>query len=178
MKKRVLPLSRVYQFLEPGPVVMVTTTRKGKSNIMTLSWYTMMDFEPPIIGCIISNRDYTFDTLKATKECAINIPAVGLAKKVVACGNTTGKKVDKFKTFKLTPVSAAKIDVPLIEECFVNLECKVIDLKMATKYNLFVLKVVKAWIIPTKQTPKTIHHRGNGVFMVAGKDIKLASNKK
>ena len=59
---------------------------------MTMSWHTMMDFEPPIVGCVISNRNYTFDILKATKECVINIPTVELAEKAVACGNVSGRK--------------------------------------------------------------------------------------
>ena len=68
MAKRSLPLSKVYRLLEPGPVVLVSTARKGQANIMTLSWHTMMDFEPPIVGCVISDRNYTFSLLKATRE--------------------------------------------------------------------------------------------------------------
>jgi len=56
MGKKEFPLAKVYQLLEPGPVVMVTTARNGTSNIMTMSWHMMIDFEPPIIGCVISNR--------------------------------------------------------------------------------------------------------------------------
>ena len=74
--KRTFPLSRVYRLLEPGPVVMVTTARKGRANIMTLSWHTLMDFEPPIVGCVISDQNFTFGILKATKECVINIPTL------------------------------------------------------------------------------------------------------
>lgn len=178
MKKKSLPLSQVYRLLEPGPVVLVTTTRKGKANIMTMSWHTMMDFEPPIIGCVISNRDYTFNILKATKECVINIPTVELAKKVVGCGNTSGRNIDKFAAFHLTPMSASQVTAPLIAECYANLECKVIDMKMATKYNFFVLEVLKAWVDPSKKHPHTIHHMGKGIFMVAGKIMKLPSKMK
>jgi len=92
MAKRKFPLSKVYGLLEPGPVVLVTTAHKGRSNIMTMSWHTMMEFEPPIVGCVISNRDYTFDILKQTKECVINIPTLELAAKVVGCGNTSGRE--------------------------------------------------------------------------------------
>ena len=53
---------------------MVTNSRKGRLNIMTMSWFTIMKFEPPTIGCVISDRNYTFNILKATKECVINIP--------------------------------------------------------------------------------------------------------
>jgi flavin reductase (DIM6/NTAB) family NADH-FMN oxidoreductase RutF len=171
-------LSKVYGLLEPGPVVMVTTAIKGRANIMTMSWHTMIDFEPPIIGCVISNRNYTFDILKATKECVINIPTVELAEKTVSCGNTSGRQVNKFNAFGLTPVATSCVKAPLIDECYANLECKVVDGKMVAKYNLFILEVLKAWIDPLRKHPKTIHHIGRGAFMVAGKTIQLASKMK
>ncbi len=178
MAKKNLPLSQVYKLLEPGPVVMVTTARKGRPNVMTMSWLTMMDFEPPIVGCIMGEQSYSFGILKATRECVINIPTVELVKKVVRVGNTTGSKVDKFKTIGLTPVPATRVKPPLIKECYASLECKVVDARMVAKYNFFVLEVLKAWIDPSKKNPRTIHHRGNGNFIVDGKRIKLRSGMK
>jgi flavin reductase (DIM6/NTAB) family NADH-FMN oxidoreductase RutF len=178
MNKKNLPLSRVYQLLEPGPVVMVTTSLNGKPDIMTMSWHMMVDFEPPVVACVISNRNYTFDIIKKTKECVINIPTEELAAKVVKVGNCSGRKVDKFKKFELTQEPASFVKAPLIAECFVNLECKVIDTKMATKYNIFILEVLKGWITTSKEKVRTIHHCGNGVFAVDGKVIKLPSKKK
>ena len=178
MKKRACRMSEVYSLLEPGPVVLVTTTRGKQANIMTASWHTMIDFEPPIVACVISNRDYTFNMLKAAKECVLNIPTAELAKKVVLCGNTSGRSIDKFKLTGLTPVTASRVKAPLIAECYANLECKVCDMKMVEKYNVFILKVVKAWIDPATKNPRTLHHRGNGAFMIAGKTIKLASKMK
>ena len=172
------PLSKVYGLLEPGPVVMVTTAREGKANIMTMSWHTMLDFEPPLVGCVISNRHYTFDIVKATRECVINFPTVELAEKVVGCGNSSGRRIDKFRVFGLTRATASCVEAPLIDECYANLECKVVDGKMAARYNLFILEVLKAWIDPEKTDPRTIHHRGRGLFMVAGGTIKLPSKKK
>ena len=178
MAKRTFPLSRVYRLLEPGPVVLVTTALKGKTNIMTLSWHTMMEFEPPLVGCVISGRNYSFDALRTTRECVLNIPAENLAKQVVGVGNCSGGSVDKFGKFGLTPVPASQVTPPLIAECYANLECRVVDTRMVNKYNFFVLEVVKAWIDTSKVDPRTIHHRGKGVFMVAGKTIKLPSRKK
>ncbi len=175
MKKKSLPLSQVYGLLEPGPVVLVTTTHKEHPNIMAMSWHTMMEFEPPIVGCVISENNYSFNLLKTTKECVINIPTVDLAEKVVGCGNTSGQNVDKFKTFQLTAVSSSSVKAPLIDECFANLECKVIDMKMVTEYNFFILEVLKAWVDMSRKKPKTLHHQGRGQFMVAGKSIKLPS---
>jgi flavin reductase (DIM6/NTAB) family NADH-FMN oxidoreductase RutF len=176
--KKSLPLSEVYRLIEPGPVVMVTTASGGRANIMTMSWHTMIDFEPPILACVVSNRNHTFDTLKKTGECVINIPTVELAKKVVACGNTSGRNTDKFKKFGLTPVAAACVRAPLIAECYANLECRVIDTKLATQYNLFIVEVVKAWIDRSQKHPRTIHHHGCGTFVVDGETIKLPSRMK
>lgn len=178
MSKESFPLSKVYGLLEPGPVVLVTTARKGRPNIMTMSWHTMLEFEPPLVGCVISSSNYTFDLLKATKECVINIPAVELSKQVVGCGNRSGRTVDKFNEFGLTPAAASCVEAPLIDECYANLECKVVDEKMVIKYNFFILEVVKAWIDSEKQHPQTIHHLGEGAFMVAGKTIQLPSKMK
>jgi flavin reductase (DIM6/NTAB) family NADH-FMN oxidoreductase RutF len=178
MAKKSFPLSEVYRLLEPGPVVLLTTARKGRANIMTQSWHTMIDFEPPIVGGVLSNRNFSFNILKATKECVINIPTVELATKVVGCGNTSGRHVDKFKAFQLTPAAASRVKAPLIHECYANLECRVVDTSMVAKYGFFVLEVLKAWIDPSKKHPRTIHHLGRGVFMVAGKTIKLPSRMK
>jgi len=175
MAKRVFSLSKVYQLLEPGPVVLVSTAHKGKADIMTQSWHTMMEFEPPLVGCVISGRNHSFEALVKTKECVLSIPSVELAKQVVGIGNCSGSKVDKFKKFKLTAQPALQVQAPLIAECFANLECKVVDTRMVNKYNFFVLEVVQAWIDPTQKKPRTLHHQGKGVFMVAGDTIKLPS---
>jgi flavin reductase (DIM6/NTAB) family NADH-FMN oxidoreductase RutF len=178
MAKRSYPLSRVYGLLEPGPVVLITTAHKDQMDIMTQSWHTMMEFEPPLVGCVISGRNHSFDLLKASRECVINIPTVELAEKVVGCGNTSGRKTDKFRRFGLTPVEASLVGAPLIEECYANLECRISDSRMVNKYNFLVLEVIKAWIDPSVKNPQTLHHRGSGVFIVAGETIKLASRMK
>lgn len=148
---------------------LIQLPQSSKSSIMTTEWYTMLEFEPPMVGCVISSRNYTFDLLTASRECVINIPTIDLAEKVVGVGNSSGREVDKFKVFGLTELAA---------ECYANLECKVVDDTMVEKYNLFVLEVCQAWTDPTRRDPRTLHHRGSGAFMVAGKTIQLASNMK
>jgi hypothetical protein len=70
--KRNLPLSKVYRLIEPGPVVLVSTMCGRRVNIMTMSWHMMVDFEPPILACVMSNWDYSFDALKKTRECVFS----------------------------------------------------------------------------------------------------------
>ncbi len=173
--KRPYPLSKVYALLESGPVVLVSTAHKGSRNIMTLSWHMMIDFNPPLVGCVISEQNHTFKMIKASKECVINIPTLEIAEKAVACGNVSGIKTDKFARFGLTPAKAASVKAPLIKDCYASLECRLADARLAGKYNLFIFKVVKAWVDTAKKEPGTIHHRGGESFMVAGKTIKIKS---
>ena len=116
-----LPLSKVYQLLEPGPVVLLTTSRNGRANVMTMSWHMMVEFEPPLVACVVSDANHSFTALRATGECVIALPAVELASKVVAIGNSTGREIDKFAAFGLTPRPAEHVAPPLVAECFANL---------------------------------------------------------
>jgi flavin reductase (DIM6/NTAB) family NADH-FMN oxidoreductase RutF len=156
---------------------MVTTAHRGRPNIMTLSWHTMMEFEPPLVGCIVSDRNHSFAALEATRECVLNIPTVELARQAVGCGNVSGRRVDKFRRFGLTPLPASRVAPPLIGECYASLECRVVDHRLVAKYGFFVLEVVRAWVDPSRKEPRTLHHRGGGDFMVAGRTLRLPSRK-
>ena len=170
-----LPLDKVYQLIEPGPVVLLTTAFDGKPNVMTMSWHMMMEFVPPRIGCIVSSADHSFTALSKTGECVIAIPSADMAEKAVAIGNCSGRDTDKFAEIGLTALPAEEVSAPLIGECFANLECRVVDRDFVERHNLFVLDVVKAWHDTSRPAPKTLHHRGYGTFAIDGEEITLAS---
>jgi flavin reductase (DIM6/NTAB) family NADH-FMN oxidoreductase RutF len=167
----------VYGLLEPGPVVLLATAVRGRPNVMPLSWHMMVEFEPPLVACVVSDRNHSFAALKATRECTINVPTEDLAAKVVRCGNASGRTVDKFQAFGLTPVPAASVRPPLVDECYASLECRVVDARMVPRYGIFVLEVLRAWVAPGRKHPRTIHHRGHGHFFAAGRTFHLASAK-
>ena len=172
---REMALSQVYRLLEPGPVVLLTTSRAGRDNVMAMSWHMMVEFTQPLVACVVSDADYSFAALRATRECVIAIPVAKLAKTVVAIGNCSGRATDKFAAFGLTRVPARRVAAPLVAECIANLECKVADTRFVRRYDLFILEVVQAWRDPTQRNAKTIHHRGRGEFSVDGETIKFAS---
>lgn len=68
-----LPLSEVYRHLEPGPVVLTTTARNGRSKVMVRSWHMMMAFEPPLVGCVVSGANHSFSLLRKTRECVLEV---------------------------------------------------------------------------------------------------------
>src|SRR5690349_10046195 len=101
------PVEKVRQFLEPGPIVLVSSAWRDRTNIMTMGWHTVMEFTPSLVGCIVSNANHSFDMIRRSKACVINIPEVSLIDQVVRIGNSTGAEIDKFSKFKLTPAPAA-----------------------------------------------------------------------
>ncbi len=172
-KKHDFPVHEIRRFLEPGPIVLVSSAWRGKTNIMTMGWHTVLEFSPSLVGCLISSGNHSHEMVRRSRECVINVPTVGLAAKVVDIGNCSGAEVDKFERFKLTAVAADKVKAPLIAECHANLECRLVDGRMRDKYDFFIFEVVKAHARATPKYPRTIHYRGDGMFMVAGGALNL-----
>lgn len=173
--KEFLPLAEVYAILEPGPVVLLSTAQAGRANLMPMSWHCMLEFEPPLVGCVVSAANQSFAALEASGECVLNVPTAELLDQLVGCGNSHGDQVDKFARFGLTAVPSAQVAVPRVEECWANLECRVTDRQLVGSYNFFILKVLQAWHDPQVKAPRTLHHRGYGRFMVAGEEVQTAS---
>ena len=172
-RKRDFPVSKVRRFLEPGPIVLVSSAWRGQTNIMTMGWHMVMAFEPSRMGCFITDENHSYEMIRRSRECVLNIPTVDLADEVVGIGNSSGSEIDKFATFHLTPVAAKTVDAPLIRECYANFECKVVDRSLLRKYGLFVLEITRAHVATSPKYPRTIHYRGDGVFMVSGRHINL-----
>jgi flavin reductase (DIM6/NTAB) family NADH-FMN oxidoreductase RutF len=169
--KKDYPVADVRRFLEPGPVVLVSSAWKGKTNVMTMGWHMVMGEEPSLIGCYIWSENHSFDMIRKSKECVINIPTVDLATTVVKIGNSSGRDIDKFEKYGLTAVAGRKVSAPLIEECYANFECRLVDSSLIAKYSLFVLEVVEARVASSPKFPTTVHYRGSGLFMIAGQTV-------
>jgi flavin reductase (DIM6/NTAB) family NADH-FMN oxidoreductase RutF len=169
------PVSNVRRYLEPGPIVLVSSAWRGKTNIMTMGWHTVMEFVPSLVGCMISSGNHSFDLIRRSRECVINLPTTALTKTVIGIGNCSGASVDKFKKFKLTAAPAREVKAPLIGECHASFECKLKDDSLVDSYNFFIFEVVKAHVASRPQHPQTLHYTGDGVFMVSGKIISRRS---
>ena len=172
-RKRDFPVSDIRRFLEPGPVVLVSSAHNGERNIMTMGWHMVMEFVPSLVGCLISSGNHSYELISRSKECVINVPTVELAQTVAKIGNCSGAEIDKFAKFKLTAVPAEQVRAPLIAQCYASLECRLVDGHLRDKYNFFIFEVVKAHAPAAPKYPKTIHYRGDGMFMVAGRALNL-----
>ena len=163
-----LPLHKAFTLMEPGPVVLVTTTDHGKNNIMTITWHMVMDFTPRF-ALVTGSWNYSYEALVNNRECVIAIPAIDLSRKVVEIGCCTGAGINKFKKFGLTAAKAKTVNAPLIKECLANIECRVTD--YLENFNIFILEGVQAWIDPNRKERRTFHAVGDGTFKIDGRTL-------
>lgn len=170
-RKQPFPLSDVRRYLEPGPIVLVSSRAGDATNIMTMGWHTVMEFTPSLVGCVISSANYSFGLIRDSGECVINLPTTALTDTVVRIGNTTGAEIDKFDAFGLTPAKASKVKAPLVAECHASFECRLHDDALVERYNFFIFEVVAAHVARSPAHPETLHYTGDGVFVVSGKVI-------
>jgi flavin reductase (DIM6/NTAB) family NADH-FMN oxidoreductase RutF len=168
-EKRDFPLEKIRRFLEPGPVVLVSSAWRGERDIMTMGWHMMLDYQ--LFGCFIWDQNRSRKLIQSSKECVINVPTFDMIDAVIGVGNTHGPRVNKFRKFGLTPIPGEVVKAPLIAECFANFECRLIDTQMVRKYSLFIFDFVKAHVAKSPRYPKTVHYRGDGVFMVSGRSV-------
>jgi flavin reductase (DIM6/NTAB) family NADH-FMN oxidoreductase RutF len=169
------PVSQVRRYLEPGPIVLVSSRWKNKNNIMTLGWHTVLEFSPSLVGLMISGGNHSFDMIRKSRECVINVPTTALTDIVVKIGNASGAEVDKFAEFGLTAEKAQVVEAPLIGQCHANFECRLHEDALVERYNFFIFEVVKAHVAASPKHPETLHYTGDGVFMVSGEIISRRS---
>lgn len=174
-RKQDFPVDGIRRFLEPGPIVLVSTAWGGRRNIMTMGWHMMMGFSPALVACFLWDQNHSFEMARRSRECVINLPTTELLDVAVRIGNCHGPEVDKFEAFGLTAVPAQNVRAPLIAECYANFECRLFDGSRVRRQNLFVWEVVKAHVASSPKRPETFHYRGDGEFMISGRTVRRRS---
>lgn len=177
------PTSKVYRLVEPGPVLLVATGSLADSthNVMTIGFHMVMQHEsPPLLGITLGPWDASFAALKKQRECVLAVPSVEMAGLVVDIGNCSASddEISKWERFGLAALPAGVVKAPLVggPHVIANIECVVEDTKMVSKYSMWVLKPVKAWVNPDKapgKGGKMFHHLGDGTFAVDGEVLDL-----
>lgn len=171
-KKQDFPVDQVRHWLEPGPVVLVSSRSGDQTDIMTMGWHTVMEFSPSLVGCVIARANHSFGLIRRSGECVINLPTAALVDSVARIGNSSGAAIDKFAAFGLTPEPAQRVGAPLIRECHASFECRLFDDALVERYGFFVFEVVQAHVARTPRRPQTLHYSGDGAFMLSGKTIR------
>jgi len=130
-------------FFIPMPVVLVGTQVSGKVNFMTVGWCSRANANPPMIVCGIGSHHYTPKGIAETKTFSVNIPSSDLMEKTDYCGMVSGEKVDKSSFFDVFYGSLKT--APMIRECPVSLECRLVQTVSLPTNTLFIGEIVGAY---------------------------------
>ena len=126
----------------PVPPVMVSCGDMETSNIITVAWTGTVNTKPPMTYVSIRPSRHSYGIIKEKGEFVINLTPASLVKKADYCGIYTGKKVDKFVKCGFTKAEATSVSSPLIDECPINLECKVKDIIPLGTHDMFLAEIV------------------------------------
>ncbi|EHI98197.1 flavin reductase domain protein FMN-binding [Clostridium sp. DL-VIII] len=129
--------------LNPVPVVLVTSKNKaGKTNVFTVGWTGTINTKPPMLYISVRPERLSYEYIKETMEFVVNLPGSDLVKKVDYCGVRSGKKNDKITEMGFTLKESSNISVPYINECPINIECKVKNIIPLGTHDMFIAEVI------------------------------------
>ena len=130
-------------FFIPMPVVLVGTQVSGRANFMTVGWCARVNGNPPMIACGINSNHFTPKGIAGTKTFSVNIPSADLLEKTDYCGLVSGAKTDKSGVFDLFYGSLKT--APMIRECPVTLECRLVQAITLPTHMLFIGEIAGAY---------------------------------
>ncbi len=131
-------------FFIPMPVVLVGTQVSGNANFMTVGWVARANANPPMIVCGIGNHHYTPKGIEENGTFSVNIPSTDLIVKTDYCGIVSGSKTDKSKVFDIFYGNLNT--APLIKECPVSIECKLVQITPLPTNSLYLGEIVGVWV--------------------------------
>lgn len=127
--------------LYPVPAVMVTCKKENIDNIITIAWAGTVCTDPAMVSLSIRKSRYSYDIIKETGEFIINLPGKDLAFAVDFSGVKSGRDIDKFEHLNLTKKAGNKVNVNMIEECPVNIECELKEIISLGSHDMFLGEV-------------------------------------
>ncbi len=132
-----------YKLLYPRLTVLVSCGNEEKRNVLTIAWSTPVSFDPPLVGIAVSPDRYSHDLIIETERFGINIPTKEIAEETYLAGTKSGRDLDKLNELNLN-IEEGNKGVPLIKECFANLECRLVNKEVFGDHSFFVGKIESA----------------------------------
>ena len=131
----------------PLPAVLVSVGENEEEyNLFTVAWTGTVCTNPPMCYISVRPERHSYEILKRTGEFVINLTTSRLARATDWCGVRSGRDYDKFKEMGLTPVAAAQVKAPVVEESPVAIECRVKQVIPLGSHDMFIAEVVNVLV--------------------------------
>ena len=127
--------------------LLVTRGSSEPPNIMTIGWWQLgVLWSKPVMTVPVRDDRYSYGLLNAHPEFTVNFPTPEMEEVVMMCGTASGRDTDKWKTGPLTAEEAGEVSVPVIAECPVRYECRVIhsaDAAPVSNHRLYYGEILR-----------------------------------
>ena len=126
----------------PLPPTLVSCEYEGVKNVFTVAWTGILCTQPPVTYISVRPERFSYELIKNSREFVINLPTEKLVRAVDFCGVKSGRNTDKFSEMNLHTTKGEKVNSPIIEECPVNIECKVREIVPLGTHHMFIADIV------------------------------------
>lgn len=130
----------------PMPVLLVGANVAGRPNVLAVAWGSIANGEPPMVSVAVRHQRYTHDGIKQSGTFSVNIPSADMVREADYCGLVSGTRVDKIAACNFDVFYGKLGNAPLIEQCPVNLECRVVHTLDLGSHSLFVGRIEETHI--------------------------------
>ncbi len=130
----------------PRPTLLVGANVDDRPNFMTVAASGAANVEPPMISIAIQHHRYTHKGIMQNLTFSVNVPSADLIRETDYCGLVSGSKVDKVKVCQFNVFYGKLKNAPLIEQCPINLECKVVHILDLGSHSLIVGRVEETYV--------------------------------
>ena len=160
-------LSQTFHAMKQTGLLLASTDGKGTNNIMAIGWGVVgIIWREPVFMVLVRPSRFTCELIEATKDFTVNVPSQELEEVVSFCGSISGRSCDKFKEQKLTATAGRKVKSPIVDECFIHYECRVI----------YKSDVVPSELAP--DIPPMVYSRGDYHRLFFGHILSVYANDK
>lgn len=128
----------------PTGLTLIGSSWQGSVNVMTAGWAVCSSAKPPLVSVYVYHKWFTRELISKSGEFVVNVLASDQVAAAEICGTVSGRRADKYAKAKLQTRRGEKVNVPLIEGCLANLECKVVAEYEVGDHILFVGEIVAA----------------------------------
>ena len=139
-------MKKLFSLIALAAIFFLVSCGGGKSpyapNIITVAWAGTICSDPAMLSISVRQERYSHEIICRTQEFVVNVPTASQAKITDWCGMKSGRDVDKFAETRLTPLPATQVKCPIIADCPLNIECKVVKTIPLGTHDMFLAKIV------------------------------------
>lgn len=115
-----------YVLAIPSPLVLVTSYKEnGLPNAAMQSWCTFTGNEGyHVLFSCVHKAEHMYASVHDTKQFVVNFPSKDTFLSCMKTVENNGYDTDELSASGLTVLPADQVHAPMVQECFLNLECE------------------------------------------------------